>query len=111
MKIEKKMLAGASEALGKMVSRLSPVTAHQLVLITGRDGIVLFSTTDGVELVTVELSVELESAFTTLVSFAELKEGLRNGLAQNHDHARTVSLELQKSNSWRVSNSFCICWI
>ncbi len=77
--IQKKVLAGALSVLGKMVSRLSPVAAHRSVLIAGKDGVVLISATDGVELMAVELSVELEGAFTALVPFAELKECLRNG--------------------------------
>ncbi len=76
--IQKKVLAGALVALGKMVSRLSPVVAQRSVLIAGKDGVVLISATDGVELMAAELAVELEGAFTALVPFAELKECLRN---------------------------------
>ena len=71
--IVKNELAGALTALGKLVTRTSPVEANKSIRIKGENGKLVFETTNGVE----HLFFTMESSFTGVFTFIADFEALR----------------------------------
>ena len=81
MKIEvsKNMLAGALVALGKLVSRMSPVEEYKSVLIVLENGNLHFNTCGPEEMMEFTLNSEAEGAFRQTVHFDALQKAVRSG--------------------------------
>ena len=81
MKIEvsKNMLAGALAALGKLVSRMSPVEEYKSVRIVLENGIMRFHTCGPEETMEFTLNCEAEGAFHQIVYFDALQKAVRRG--------------------------------
>jgi len=91
MKIEvsKNMLVGAMAALGKLVSRMSPVEEYKSVLIVLGNGIMRFHTCGPEETMEFTLNAEAEGAFRQIVHFDALQKAVRSGKGEE------VSLEVE----------------
>ena len=76
MKIEvsKNILAGALAALGKLVSRMSPVEEYQSVLIVLENGTLRFHTCGPEETMEFALNCEAEGEFHQIVHFDALQK-------------------------------------
>ena len=81
MKIEvsKNMLAGALAALGKLVSRMSPVEEYKSVLIVLENGTLHFHTCAPEEMMEFTLDCEAEGSFRQTVHFDALQKAVRSG--------------------------------
>jgi len=91
MKIEvsKNALVGALVALGKLVSRMSPVEEYKSVLILVENRIIRFSTCGPEETMEFTLNCEAEGAFLQIVYFDALQKAVRSG------KGKEVSLEVE----------------
>ena len=91
MKIEvsKNMLAGALVALGKLVSRMSPVEEYKSVLIVLENGTLRFHTCGPEETMEFTLNCEAEGAFRQIVHFDALQKAIRSG------KGKEISLEVE----------------
>lgn len=76
VKVEKSVLARALNVLGRVVCRTSPVVAHQLVRIVGRERVVSLSACNSDEMMTVRVDGEASEPFEAFVGFMELKRSL-----------------------------------
>ena len=73
------MLAGAMVALGKLVSRMSPVEEYKSVLIVLENGTLRFNTCGPEETMEFTLNCEAEGAFRQIVHFDALQKAVRSG--------------------------------
>ena len=78
MKITGKKLAEALSALGKLITRTSPVELHQAVLLEARDGQLSLRTVAQDESLTVTIPAEGAVDFRHAVHYAKLRELTRN---------------------------------
>ena len=78
MKITGKKLAEALSALGKLITRTSPVELHQAVLLEARDGQLRLRTIAQDESLTVTIPAEGAADFRHAVHYARLRELARN---------------------------------
>ena len=78
MKITGKKLAEALSALGKLITRTSPVELHQAVLLEARDGQLSLRTVAQDESLTVTIPAEGAADFRHAVHYAKLRELTRN---------------------------------
>ena len=78
MKITGKKLAEALSALGKLITRTSPVELHQAVLLEARDGQLSLRTVAQDESLTVTIPAEGAADFRHAVHYAKLRELARN---------------------------------
>ena len=78
MKITGKKLAEALSALGKLITRTSPVELHQAVLLEARDGQLSLRTVAQDESLTVTIPAEGAAGFRHAVHYAKLRELTRN---------------------------------
>ena len=78
MKITGKKLAEALSALGKLITRTSPVELHQAVLLEARGGQLSLRTVAQDESLTVTIPVEGAADFRHAVHYARLRELARN---------------------------------
>ena len=78
MKITGKKLAEALSALGKLITRTSPVELHQAVLLEARDGQLSLRTVAQDESLTVTIPAEGAADFRHAVHYARLRELARN---------------------------------
>ncbi len=79
--IVKNELAGALAALGKLVTRTSPVEANKSIRIKGKNGKLVFETTNGVEHLFFTMESSFTEAFTCIADFEALRiavKGSRN---------------------------------
>ena len=79
VEISRNQLAGALSALGKSVSRTSPVEAHRSLRIEGKDGKILFQTVGLDESVTFALPAKRVEEFQAVVRFEEFRTVARYG--------------------------------
>ena len=78
MKITGKKLAEALSALGKLITRTSPVELHQAVLLEARDGQLRLRTIAQDESLTVTIPAEGAADFRHAVHYTRLRELARN---------------------------------
>ena len=78
MKITGKKLAEALSALGKLITRTSPVELHQAVLLEARDGQLSLRTVAQDESLTVTIPAEGAADFRHAVHYTRLRELTRN---------------------------------
>ena len=78
MKITGKKLAEALSALGKLITRTSPVELHQAVLLEARDGQLSLRTVAQDESLTVTIPAEGAADFRHAVHYTRLRELARN---------------------------------
>ena len=78
MKITGKKLAEALSALGKLITRTSPVELHQAVLLEAHDGQLSLHTVAQDESLTVTIPAEGAADFRHAVHYAKLRELARN---------------------------------
>ena len=95
MKIEvnKNELERALIALGKLISRMSPVPEHKSLLIECRDGKVCFSTRSPSEQMTFRTACAGEVEFRCIVGFDEFRDavrGYRNKVLEIEDNEGTL---------------------
>ena len=93
MKIEvnKNELERALIALGKLISRMSPIPEHKSLLIECRDGKVCFSTRSPSEQMTFRTACAGEVEFRCIVGFDEFRDAVRSG--------RNKVLEIENGDS------------
>ena len=97
MKIEvnKNELERALIALGKLISRMSPVSEHKSLLIECKDGKVCFSTRSPSELMTFRMAYSGEVEFRSIVGFDEFRDavrGYRNKALEIEDNEGTLRI-------------------
>ena len=112
MKIEvnKNELERALIALGKLISRMSPVPEHKSLLIECRDGKVCFSTRSPSEQMTFRTACAGEVKFRCIVGFDEFRDavrGYRNKVLEIEDNEGTLrvgerTLFPMSGVEWRV---------
>ena len=112
MKIEvnKNELERALIALGKLISRMSPVPEHKSLLIECKDGKVCFSTRSPSELMTFQMACSGEVEFRSIVGFDEFRDavrGYRNKVLEIEDSEGTLrvgerTLFPMSGVEWRV---------
>ena len=95
MKIEvnKNELERALIALGKLISRMSPIPEHKSLLIECRDGTVCFSTRSPSEQMTFRTACAGEVEFRCIVGFDEFRDavrGYRNKVLEIEDNEGTL---------------------
>mgnify|MGYP007081944121 CR=1 FL=1 len=95
MKIEvnKNELERALIALGKLISRMSPVPEHKSLLIECKDGKVCFSTRSPSEQMTFRTACAGEVEFRCIVGFDEFRDavrGYRNKVLEIEDNEGTL---------------------
>jgi len=80
MKIElsKTVLAGALTALGKLVSRISPVEAYRCIEVRAHENVLHFRTNDITESLDFTMEAETEGDFAKVVSFEDFRSAVRN---------------------------------
>ena len=83
VEISRNLLAGALNALGKLVSRTSPLEAYRSLRIEGKNGKVLFQTVGSEEAVTYALPVEDVEEFVCLVNFDNFRTVVRYNKTKN----------------------------
>ena len=83
VEISRNQLAGALSALGKLVSRTSPVEAHRSLRIEGKNGKILFQTVGLDETVTFALPVNGVEEFACLVNFDNFRTVVRYNKTKN----------------------------
>ena len=121
MKIEmnKNELERALIALGKLVSRMSPVPEHKSLLIECRDGKVCFSTHSPSEQMTFRTACAGEVEFRCIVGFDEFRDavrGYRNKMLEIEDNEGTLrvgerTLFPMSGVEWRVPDESEHCSI
>ncbi len=79
MEISRNLMAGALSALGKLVSRTSPVEAYRSVLIVGKENKVSFQTAGSDETVTFTVDCEDVKEFRIAVNFDALRTAVKAG--------------------------------
>ena len=79
MEISRNLLAGALSALGKLVSRTSPVEAYRSVLIEGKENKISFRTTGNEESVTFTVDCENAGEFRVSVNFDAFRTAVKSG--------------------------------
>ena len=87
--LSKNMLAGALAALGKLVSRMSPVEEYKSVLIVLENGTLRFHTCGPEETMEFILDCEAEGSFRQIVHFDALQKAVRSGKGKD------ISLEVE----------------
>ena len=112
MKIEvnKNELERALIALGKLISRMSPVPEHKSLLIECKDGKVCFSTRSPSEQMTFRTACAGEVEFRCIVGFDEFRDavrGYRNKVLEIEDNEGTLrvgdrTLFPKSGVEWRV---------
>ena len=112
MKIEvnKNELERALIALGKLISRMSPIPEHKSLLIECRDGKVCFSTRSPSEQMTFRTACAGEVEFRCIVGFDEFRDavrGYRNKVLEIEDNEGTLrvgdrTLFPKSGVEWRV---------
>ena len=112
MKIEvnKNELERALIALGKLISRMSPIPEHKSLLIERRDGKVCFSTRSPSEQMTFRTACAGEVEFRCIVGFDEFRDavrGYRNKALEIEDNEGTLrvgerTLVPNSDVEWRV---------
>ena len=112
MKIEmnKNELERALIALGKLISRMSPVPEHKSLLIECKDGKVCFSTRSPSEQMTFRTACAGEVEFRCIVGFDEFRDavrGYRNKVLELEDNEGTLrvgerTLFPKSGVEWRV---------
>jgi len=78
IKVSKNELAGALSALGKLVSRTSPVEALRSVEIVGKENKVTLRTANAEESIAFSLDAEVSESFAVLVNFDGFRTVVRN---------------------------------
>ena len=79
MEISRSLLAGALSALGKLVSRTSPVEAYRSVLIVGKENKVSFQTAGSDETVTFTVDCDNAGVFRIAVNFDAFRTAVKAG--------------------------------
>ena len=112
MKIEvnKNELERALIALGKLISRMSPVPEHKALLVECKDGKVCFSTRSPSEQMTFRTAYAGEVEFRCIVGFDEFRDavrGYRNKVLEIEDNEGTLrvgerTLFPKSDVEWRV---------
>ena len=112
MKIEvnKNELERALIALGKLISRMSPVSEHKSLLIECKDGTVCFSTRSPSEQMTFRTACAGEVEFRCIAGFDEFRDavrGYRNKVLEIEDNEGTLrvgerTLFPKSGVEWRV---------
>ena len=77
IEVNKNELAGALNALGKLICRTSPVEAYRSVQITGREGKLHFRTAGKDECIEFMMDAEMENEFSVLVGFEPFRQAVR----------------------------------
>ena len=83
VEISRNELAGALNALGKLVSRTNPAEVYRSLRIEGKNGIVSFQTVGSDEAVTYALPVEGVEEFAVLVNFDNFRTVARYNKTKN----------------------------
>ena len=79
MEISRNLLAGALGALGKLVTRTSPVEAYRSVLIEGKENKISFLTVGNEESVTFTVDCENAGEFRIAVNFDAFRTAVKSG--------------------------------
>ena len=94
IEVKKNLLAGALGALGRVVSRTSPVEAYRSLKIEGKEGRITFQTVGQDEAITYTLPVEEAEEFCVVVNFDEFRTVVRasrnKSVAFIHEEGRFV---------------------
>jgi len=79
VEISRTLMAGALSALGKLVSRTSPVEAYRSVLIVGKENKITFQTAGSDETVTFTVDCEDVKEFRIAVNFDAVRTAVKAG--------------------------------
>ena len=79
MEISRNLLAGALSALGKLVTRTSPVEAYRSVLIEGKENKISFRTAGSEEAVTFTMDCDNAGEFSIAVNFDAFRTAVKAG--------------------------------
>ena len=93
IEVNKNELERALIALGKLISRMSPVSEHKSLLIECKDGTVCFSTRSPSEQMTFRTACAGEVEFRCIVGFDEFRDavrGYRNKVLEIEDNEGTL---------------------
>ena len=78
IELNKSVLAGALTALGKLVSRISPVEAYRCIEVRAQENVLHFRTNDITESLDFTMEAETEGDFVKVVSFEDFRSAVRN---------------------------------
>ena len=78
IELNKSVLAGALTALGKLVSRISPVEAYRCIEVRAHENVLHFRTNDITESLDFTMEAETEGDFAKVVSFEDFRSAVRN---------------------------------
>lgn len=77
IEVNKNTVAGALTALGKMISRTSPVEAYRSVRIEAKENVLRFRTAGTEECIEFRIEAEFEEEFTVVTGFEEFRQAVR----------------------------------
>lgn len=78
IELNKSVLAGSLTALGKLVSRISPVEAYRCIEVRAHENVLHFRTNSIAESLDFAMEAETEGDFAKIVSFEEFRSAVRN---------------------------------
>ena len=78
IELNKSVLAGALTALGKLVSRISPVEAYRCIEVRAQENVLHFRTNSIAESLDFTMEAETEGDFVKVVSFEDFRSAVRN---------------------------------
>lgn len=78
IELNKTVLAGSLTALGKLVSRISPVEAYRCIEVRAQENVLHFRTNSITESLDFVMEAETEGDFAKVVSFEEFRSAVRN---------------------------------
>ena len=78
IELNKSVLAGALTALGKLVSRISPIEAYRCIEVRAQENVLHFRTNDITESLDFTMEAETEGDFAKVVSFEDFRSAVRN---------------------------------
>ena len=78
IELNKSVLAGALTALGKLVSRISPIEAYRCIEVRAQENVLHFRTNGITESLDFTMEAETEGDFAKVVSFEDFRSAVRN---------------------------------
>jgi len=78
IELNKSVLTGALTALGKLVSRISPVEVYRCIEVRAHENVLHFRTNDITESLDFTMEAETEGDFAKVVSFEDFRSAVRN---------------------------------
>ena len=78
IELNKSVLAGSLTALGKLVSRISPIEAYRCIEVRALENVLHFRTNSIAESLDFAMEAETEGDFAKVVSFEDFRSAIRN---------------------------------